>query len=65
MPVETSKGFAYAYFIIDLGMDHNNQWFCCINTGPFTGQFWTIDNTEVRACSNISFGRGKSDPVRD
>lgn len=63
LPLETSKGFGYAHFVIDHGFEHNLQWQVWINEGPNVGQSWIIDNSEVRVCTNWSLKRPQADPI--
>lgn len=63
VPIETPHGYGIAWFLIDQGEEKNVQWFVCINDGPHTGQFWVVDNSEVRACRNWTVKRKLADPV--
>lgn len=56
LPVITPKGYAYAHFLIDYGVEHNLQWVCFQNE---TGESWTWDNKFIRMQKNITLGREK------
>lgn len=52
--LDTSKGLALAKFLVDRGIDSDNEWVCVVNE---TGEIWSFDNSEVRAVKNITIGR--------
>jgi len=52
--MNTPKGFGYAMFVIDPGMDNDLYWVIAIND---TGEIWTFANREVRMAKNITLGR--------
>ncbi len=54
VPIETPKGSAQAMFLIDYSIEHNLMWVCFIDE---TGECWTFQNPEIRACKNITLGR--------
>ena len=56
MPMLTPKGPALAHFLIDYGEEHHLMW-VCIQDG--TGEIWTWPNTQIKAQTNITFGRPK------
>lgn len=58
IPLETTRGYGYAHFIIDLGSEHNLQWVTLISDPPHTGEWWTLDNSEVRGTKNSTLQRG-------
>lgn len=64
LPVETTKGFGYATHILDLGFEHNTQWHVCLNEGPHAGEFWIIDNKDIRACLNWTTGRKRGTELK-
>jgi hypothetical protein len=45
---------AHAYFLIDLGLDHDLQWVCFLDA---SGECWTIRNPNVRLRENVTMGR--------
>jgi hypothetical protein len=47
--LETPKGPAYAYLVIDYGMDYHLLWVCFLKE---TGECWTFPNPEVRLATN-------------
>lgn len=55
LPLETPKGLAMAYFLLDYGIDHDLLWVCFINS---TRECWTFANPQIRAVSNLSLGCG-------
>lgn len=54
IPVETPKGSAQAIALIDYSPEHHLMWVCFIDS---TGECWTLENPQIRACKNISLGR--------
>lgn len=59
--LDTPKGQALAKFLIDRGIDSDNEWICIINS---TGEIWSFDNSDVRACKNITIGRRTEQPQK-
>lgn len=55
LPLETPKGLALAYFLIDYGIDYNLLWVCFINS---TRECWTFANPQIRGVRNETFGCG-------
>lgn len=55
IPLNTPKGPALAWFLMDYGAEHHLMWVCAIDV---TGEIWTFQNPEVRAQKNITMGRG-------
>jgi hypothetical protein len=53
IPLDTPKGRALAYFVIDLGPDHDLQWVTFIRE---TGECWTFRNPLIRQCANLTMG---------
>lgn len=45
IPLDTPKGAAMAYALIDSGAEHNLQWVCFID---LTGECWTFVSADVR-----------------
>lgn len=54
IPLNTPKGSAQAMFLIDYSTEHNLYWVCFQDE---TGECWTWDNSQIRACKNITMGR--------
>jgi hypothetical protein len=54
LPLYTPKGSALAHFLIDYGPEHNIMWVCFNDDG---GECWTWQNSDVRACNNITMHR--------
>lgn len=52
--LDTPKGLGLAKFLIDRGIDSDNEWVCVMNE---TGEIWSFDNSDVRAAKNITIGR--------
>lgn len=55
IPVVTPKGKGYAVVLLDYGMDHDLCWVVFLDAA---GECWTFRNPEVRAQTNLTFGRG-------
>jgi len=51
----TPKGKGYANFLIDRGMDFDNEWVVFLNNG----EIWSFLNGEVRVEENYTYGRKK------
>lgn len=51
--LETPRGPAYAYALIDYGMDFHLLWVCFLKDG---GRCWTFKNPEVRLSPNETMG---------
>lgn len=54
IPLETPKGSALAYVLIDYGPDYDLMWVCF---NDIDGQCWTWSNKDVRGTKNITMGR--------
>lgn len=54
IPLNTPKGPGIAHFVIDYGAEFNLMWTVFLDD---SGECWTFDNREVRACKNITLGR--------
>jgi hypothetical protein len=54
IPLNTPRGKAFAYFLIDYGPDHDIMWVCFQDE---TGECWTWSNKEIRIQNNITLGR--------
>tara|TARA_R110000868_G_scaffold335664_1_gene596537 strand:+ start:1315 stop:1521 length:207 start_codon:yes stop_codon:yes gene_type:complete len=53
IPVVTPNGKALAHVVIDYGPEHDLLWVCFQDNG----EVWTYRNQDVRADTNITFGR--------
>ena len=53
IPIKTPKGFGFANFMIDRGMDFDIEWVVFQNTG----EIWSWKNRNVLLDSNITYGR--------
>jgi hypothetical protein len=51
IPLDTPKGPAWAYFVIDYSQDHNLRWVTFVRD---TGECWTWRNADVRLAKNIT-----------
>jgi hypothetical protein len=52
--LETPKGLALAKFLVDRGIDSDNEWVCIVND---TGEIWSFDNSGVLVCKSLTLGR--------
>jgi hypothetical protein len=62
IPLDTPKGPGLAYFLIDYSLDFNLMW---VVFQDLTGEFWTWDNTQIRAQKNITIGRNYEKEKKD
>lgn len=53
IPLETEKGFGYAHFLFDYGLESSLLWGVALENG----QFWQIPNEKIRFCKNYSAER--------
>lgn len=53
IPMTTPKGPGYANFLVDRGMEFDNEWVVFLNNG----EIWSFLNREVRTEKNITYGR--------
>ncbi len=58
LPLMTPKGEGLALFIIDYGIEHNLCWVVALNA---SSEIWTYQNSDVRACKNITFHRANGE----
>jgi hypothetical protein len=58
--LETPRGDALAYFLIDEGRDHDICWVCFIEQ---TRECWTFRNPEIRRDRNWTLGIGRRFPL--
>ena len=56
IPLDTPKGKAWAYFLIDRSQEHDLEWVCFIDE---TRECWTFSNRDVKIRKNTTFGRKK------
>jgi len=54
IPLETPKGSGVAHFLIDYSCEHDIVWVVFLDE---TGECWSFRNPEIRAQTNITFGR--------
>lgn len=54
IPVNTPKGSAHAWFLVDYSPEHDLFWICAIDE---TGEIWMLPNSQIRAQKNIILGR--------
>jgi len=54
IPMNTPKGAGLAHLLLDYGPEYNLIWTVFINQ---TGECWSFQNPEIRACKNITLGR--------
>lgn len=57
IPVETPNGKAMAQILIDYGPEYDLVWVCFQSDG----QCWSWRNQDIRAESNLTFGRRSHD----
>lgn len=53
IPMKTPKGSGYANFLVDRGMEYDNEWIVFLETG----EIWSFLNNEVRLEKNYTYGR--------
>jgi hypothetical protein len=53
IPMHTPKGRGYAYFVQDVGFDHDLIWTVFLDNG----EIWQFRNREVRSIENYTHGR--------
>lgn len=53
IPMTTPKGDGFANFLVDRGVEFDNEWVVFLNNG----EIWSFINREVRLEKNITFGR--------
>jgi hypothetical protein len=56
LPLDTPKGRAWAYFILDYAIDFDLLWICFVDE---TRECWTFSNREIRIVENQTIGRIK------
>lgn len=53
IPMNTPKGHGYANFLVDRGMEFDNEWIVFQDSG----EIWSFLNRDVRLEKNITYGR--------
>lgn len=53
IPMVTPKGRGYANFLIDRGMEFDNEWIVFLENG----EIWSFLNSDVRLEKNYTYGR--------
>lgn len=53
IPMNTPKGHGYANFLVDRGMEFDNEWIVFLDNG----EIWSFLNRDVRLDNNITYGR--------
>lgn len=61
IPVNTPKGSAQAWFLIDYSTENDLFWVCAIDE---TGEIWVFANSDIRAKKNITMGRALTMPQK-
>ena len=56
IPLMTAKGQGLAHFLLDYGPEFDLFWTVFLDE---TGECWTFNNRDIRACKNITLGRGQ------
>jgi hypothetical protein len=60
IPIDTPKGSAHAWFLIDYSTENDLFWVCAIDA---TGEIWILPNADIRAQKNITMGRYLSNHI--
>ena len=55
IPLMTPEGPALAHFLLDYGPESDLFWTVFVDG---TGECWTFNNRDIRACKNVTLGRG-------
>lgn len=53
IPMSTPKGKGYANFLVDRGMEFDNEWIVFLDNG----EIWSFLNPQVRLHKNYTFNR--------
>lgn len=53
IPMITPKGHGYANFLVDRGIEYNNEWIVFLDSG----EIWSFLNDKVRLEKNYTYGR--------
>lgn len=54
MWLDTPNGEVLAKFLVDRGVDADNEWICVVNE---TGEIWSFLNADVRVSKKYTLGR--------
>lgn len=54
---DTPKGLALCHFLFDDGAETNICWGVIMNEAPYAGEFWQVENRNIRFCRNMTLGR--------
>jgi hypothetical protein len=54
IPVLTSKGKGWAFFMIDRSQEHDLEWVVFLDN---TGECWVFNNKDIRIQKNYTFNR--------
>lgn len=57
--METPRGQALAHFLIDRGIEFDNEWICFHDNG----EIWSWMNYDVRVSKNSTIGRVALSPI--
>jgi len=60
IPLQTPKGDAMAYFVIDYGTEHDLMWVCFQDD---TGECWSWHNPHIRLRKNYTSERINISPI--
>lgn len=58
IPLQTPHGPGYANFLVDRGMEFDNEWIVFLQNG----EIWSFLNRDVRLENNITYSRKNDDP---
>ena len=61
---DTPGGLALAHFMFDEGAEMNIAWGVVMNETPYAGEFWQVENRNVRFCRHMTFGRAEHGGAR-
>lgn len=53
IPMQTPKGHGFANFLVDRGMEFDNEWIIFLDNG----EIWSFLNRDVRLEKNVTFDR--------
>jgi hypothetical protein len=53
VPMKTPKGHGFAHFLVDRGMEFDNEWIVFQDSG----EIWSWLNRDVKLETNITYGR--------
>lgn len=54
---DTPRGLALAHFMFDYGAEQNIAWGIVMSDSPYAGEFWQVENRNIRFCRNMTLGR--------